>query len=133
MKMTRWSVFLGCLLSVPIMAGAWQDEVDTFVASLKTPAMQRSLGLKDVRRPDGIVNRLDVVFEESISPEARGEALQELSRTLFRIVFEKDRLPSATVIERDAQGRFLNQAVTSFAASSVSELPRCQLASRAVE
>ena len=105
------------LLVVLVLGGfiprveAFMSDVERYVDALSSPQSRQMLGLQDVRRPEGIVNRLDVVFDEKIPPEARANTLQEIGREFLRVIFERELISTVTIVERDKAGRILNRAV----------------------
>ncbi len=115
---TRWRVLisiaaLGFLGGVaqPLRAEALSVEVERYVAALSSAESRRDLGLQDVRRPTGVVNRLEIVFEEHVPPERRAATLQEIGREFLRVLFEREQISTVTIVERDGAGRIVNRAV----------------------
>jgi hypothetical protein len=98
-------------VSQPLQAEALSLEVERYVAALSSAESKLALGLKELRRPAGIVNRLDVVFESHVSPERRATTLQEIGREFLRVLFEREMIPTVTVVERDGAGHTVNRAV----------------------
>ena len=86
-------------------------EVERFVTTLSSTERRQELGLKSVRRPSGIVNRLDVVFEDGVHADERTATLQQIGREFLRVIFEREGISTVTMLERDDMGRIVNQAV----------------------
>ena len=99
--------------SLAASAEAWSGEVEKFVASLNTPHTQQEMGLKEVRRPEDVANRLDVVFQDGVPAERRSEVLQHIGQKFLMHLFETPGITTVTVVERDARGFALNRAVVS--------------------
>ena len=78
---------------------------------LNSPEGQQEFGLKEVQRPSDVSNRLDVVFQERVSPDQRTRALREIGQQFLMIVFEFPGIRTVSVVERDASGAILNRAV----------------------
>jgi hypothetical protein len=92
-------------------AQALLDDVERYIEALSSAESKRALGLKDVRRPGEIVNRLDVIFEEAVTSARRRATLQEIGQEFLRVLFERERIPTVTIVERDATGKIINRAV----------------------
>jgi len=99
-----------CWVMIP-PANGWDDEVDRFVASLNSPEVQQALGLKQVRRPERIENRLDVIFGDHLSPSARSQVLNQIAQEFHSILFRRQSIPVAIVVERNAAGRVISSLV----------------------
>ena len=107
----RVTLVLGLSLVIVSPAHIWADVIDQYVESLNSPRTRVELRLKQASRPVGVVNRLDVLFEEDLSAAARGEALRRIGREFSRLLFDWRLVPTVRVVERDTFGRFLNQII----------------------
>ena len=96
-----------CMAAGPV--GAWEDDVDAYVASLNRPDVQQALGLKAVRRPEGIVNRLDVTFADNVTPSARSRSLRTIGHEFLHALFQWRQIPMASVVERNAAGAIVDR------------------------
>ena len=102
-------------------------EVERFVTALSSAERRQELGLKSVRRPSGIVNRLDVVFEDHVHADERTATLQQIGREFLRVIFEREGISTVTMLERDDMGRIVNQTVVRMGArlGLLRRLARC--------
>ena len=107
----RVTLVLGLSFVIVFPAHIWADVIDQYVESLNSPRTRAELRLKQASRPVGVVNRLDVLFEEDLSAAARGEALRRIGREFSRLLFDWRLVPTVRVVERDTLGRFLNQII----------------------
>lgn len=105
-------VGIWCALIVPAMG--WQDDVEEFVASLNSPQVRQETGLREARHPEEIVNRLEVVFQEDVPREQRARVMRTIGSKFLTVLFERRRIPTVTIIERDASGAILDRAVVNF-------------------
>ena len=91
-----------CLVAAP--GEVWARWGDRYVRSLNEAETRAELGLKEVRRPERVTNRLDVVFEEGTGPLARSRILRRIAREFIRELFFSRRIPVVSVVERTASG-----------------------------
>jgi len=83
------------------------------VTALNSPAMRQELGVQEVRRPEDVVNRLEVVFQEGVSFEQRQRVLKDIGQTFLRLLFEETQISTVTVREQTAHGETLDQVMVS--------------------
>lgn len=103
---------------VPSAAAWWGDPLDDYVASLAEEASPHAALLVSVKRPRMIVNRLDVVFVPTATPEQRGKALHEIAQGLLRVTWRRYDIRTVTVREVAADGTLLDAVTTSMTAGS---------------
>lgn len=107
------TLFLLCLLGGGVKpASAFLDDADRYVEALNDPEKRQELGLERAERPEDIANRLDVTFEPRVPPERRAESLQRLAQEFLRVLFERESIPTVTVVERGASGGILNRVTS---------------------
>ncbi len=102
-------VGLSCVIAFPHYSRS--DVVDEYVASLNGPKTGAELSIKRANRPQGIVNRLDVLFEEGLSITVRVEVLRRIGKEFSRLVFDWRSVPTVRIVERDTIGNILNSIV----------------------
>jgi len=117
--MKRVVLALGMFWLTTPQAPGWVDAVDHYVASLKSPEIQQALGLKAVRRPERIANRLEVTFERHVSPIARSQTLQRIGQEFLQVLFRHHVIPMVIVVERNTSGRVIGSITVSISGRSV--------------
>lgn len=105
-------------LTTPSAAG-WFDEVDSYVASLNSPEVKDPLGLKEARRSERIANRLEVIFEDHASPQQRSQILQQIGHEFLRVLFLRQFIPVAIVVERNASGQIVGSVIVKVSGTRV--------------
>ena len=93
------------------LAAAMDGSSDDYVASLNADEVKQELGLKEVRKPEDVANRLEVVFQDGIDPDQRAKVLQKIGNDFLMRLFENPGITTVTIVERDGSGAILNQAV----------------------
>ena len=110
---TRFVAAASAVFAVASAAYGWSDEVKKFVASLNTLQAQQGMGLKEVRRPEDVTNRLDVVFQDGVPTERHSEVIQQIGQKFLMHLFDTPGITTVTVVERDTRDFVLNRAVVS--------------------
>ena len=119
MKRVVAAGFLCSMLSVlSSSAFAWDVEPEEFLASLQRHEIRKTMGIKEVRRPEDVANRLDVIFENGVSPDARSHVLQQIGRDFLRALFQWQGIPTVTVVERNAAGTIVDRVVVNVVGTS---------------
>ena len=117
--MNRLVIIVSVSMGMAGPAFGWLgDAVEEFIALLNTSAVQQAMGLQEARRPEGVVNRLDLVFQGDIPVEQRTQVLQKIGRQFLMVLFDRTQISTVTVLERDASGAVLRQAVIRVIGSS---------------
>lgn len=103
----------GCLLLVggTVFASTDSFDIDAFLAELNGETRQQELGVSQASRPPGVVNRLDVVFQEDTPPDKRQRVLSDIGQEFLRLLFEEAQITTVTVREQNAQGETLGQVI----------------------
>ncbi len=101
------------VLASPAFGSGDYFDVEEFVTALNSPAMRQELGVQEVRRPEDVVNRLEVVFQEGVSFEQRQRVLKDIGQTFLRLLFEETQISTVTVREQTAHGETLDQVMVS--------------------
>lgn len=107
----RLAFILGLSYLIVFPTHTWSDVVDKYVESLNSPKTRAELSLKRASRPKGIVNRLDVLFQEDLTSAARLEALRRIGREFSRLLFDWRSVPTVRIVERDTFGNILDHIV----------------------
>ena len=118
MNTTSAWLFCAILYVLPPSACAWDVEPEELLASLNRSETRQALGVRDVRRPDGVANRLDVIFEDGVSPDARSRVLQQIGRDFLLALFQWQGIPTVTVVERNAAGTIVDRVVVNLVGAS---------------
>ena len=113
-----WALGIGLNVITAVNASAaWTsyDNVEDLLKCLNSPQGLQELGLKEVRRPADVSNRLDVVFQDGVSSDQRHYALHKIGQQFLMILFEFPGIPTVSVVERNASGVIVNRATVTLA------------------